>query len=116
MYREIQIGEQKVPFLCMASSNIYYKRVFHSDPFKDQSADDVGEKINFVLRMGYIMAEFAKANDNGGSAYMAHLNEDGFVEWLGNFDNGALLDAADEIVEVYNGQAAPSSKEKKDLA
>lgn len=114
MYREIQIGERKEAFLAMASVNLYYKRVFRSDAFKDQSAEDVADKINFVLQMGYIMAEFAKAKDNGGSAYMAKLSEDGFAAWLDGFDNGALLDAVDAIVAVYNGQAAPSSKEKKD--
>ena len=41
MYKVIAIGQEKIPILSKASTNMYYKSVFHEDPITVQSKDDV---------------------------------------------------------------------------
>lgn len=116
MYKVVKVGEKEVPMLAMASANIYYKRVFGEDPIVLQADKDMssGENINFCLRMGYILATCAKAK--GDRAKLAEMSEDGFLDWLDQFDTAALVEASPEIATVYNGQGRSASVSKKEDA
>lgn len=114
MIREVTIGDKKVPMLAVASVNVYYKRIFREDALEMLSGDDsitVASRVDFIQRMGFIMAKLAESKQAGKREIM-QLNEDDYIEWLDDFDNGALIEATGEISALYMGQQAPTSKAK----
>lgn len=113
MFKIVKVGEKEVPMLAMASANIYYKRVFGEDPIALQADKEMstGENINFCLQMGYILASCAAAQ--GDRAKLAEMSEDGYLDWLDQFDTAALVEASPDIATVYNGQGRSASVSKK---
>ena len=111
MYNLIRIGEKDVPMLSMASVDIYYRNIFHEDAIKIQtSTQDEGDIINFVMRMGFVMAKFAELKDR---KEMNKLNEDSFLEWLDQFERGDYLNALVDVRLTYEGQSVNHSDAKK---
>ena len=112
MYNVVKIGEKAVPMLSMASVDIYYRNIFHEDAIKLQTEDDAnaGDLINFVMRMGFVMAKFAELRDR---KEMNKLNEDSFAEWLDQFDRGEFFNALPDVRATYEGQSVTSSESKK---
>lgn len=111
MYNEIIIGEKVVPMLSMASTDLYYRNIFHEDAIKLQtSSQDEGDIINFVMRMGFVMAKFAELKDR---KEMNKLNEDAFLDWLDQFERTDYLNALVDIRLTYEGQSVTHSDTKK---
>lgn len=111
MYNEIRIGEKVVPMLSMASTDLYYRNIFHEDAIKLQtSSQDEGDIINFVMRMGFVMAKFAELKDR---KEMNKLNEDAFLDWLDQFERTDYLNALIDIRLTYEGQSVTHSDSKK---
>lgn len=112
MIRNVKIGDREVPMLAMASVDIYYRNIFHEDPIKLQSKGDAdeGDIINFVMRMGFVMAKFAELRDR---KKMNALNEDSFLDWMDGFERTDYLSALVDIRLVYEGQATTLSDAKK---
>lgn len=112
MFNVVFIGEKGVPMLAMASVDLYYKQIFHEDAVKLQSGKDFGEGdlINFLSRMGFVMAKFAELKDR---KEMAKLNEDAFFDWMDGFDRAEYLNALGDIRATYEGQMVPASEAKK---
>lgn len=115
MFAKVKIGEKEVPMLAMASSNIYYKRIFGEDPIRLQADKDLtsGEQIEFAMQMGFVLAKAAEAQ--GDRKKMLSLNEETYLEWLDQFGNDDYLDpdVLANVVAVYNGKG-PDSVEKKE--
>jgi len=110
MYAEIKIGDKVVPMLAMASIDVYYKEIFREDPVKLQLAGDESGLVEFVQRMGFVMAKFAELKNR---AEMKKLNEDAFLDWLDQFERTDYLAALPDIRMTYEGQKIPTSTEKK---
>lgn len=111
MFNEVRIGEKVVPMLSMASTDLYYRNIFHEDAIKLQtSSQDEGDIINFVMRMGFVMAKFAELKDR---KEMNKLNEDSFVGWLDQFERTDYLNALVDIRLTYEGQSVTHSDTKK---
>lgn len=112
MYNIIQIGEHTVPMLSMASIDVYYRNIFGEDPVKLQTSKnlDEGDLINFLERMGFVMAKFAEVKNR---KEMAKLNEDAFLDWLDQFERGDYLDALGDIRLTYEGQLVSRVDAKK---
>lgn len=111
MYNVVKIGEVNVPMLSVASTDIYYRNIFHEDPIAMQARGmDEGEAINLFLRMGFVMAKFAELKDRKA---MNALNEDSFLEWLDGFDRGEYINALPDVRATYDGQAVTSADAKK---
>lgn len=111
MYNEIKIGEKVVPMLSMASTDLYYRNIFHEDSIKLQtSSQDEGDIINFVMKMGFVMAKFAELKDR---KEMNKLNEDAFLDWLDQFERTDYLNALVDIRLTYEGQSVTHSDTKK---
>lgn len=112
MYNVVKIGEKDVPMLCMASCDVYYRQIFHEDCIKLQSKSDFdeGDLINFVQRMGFVMAKFAELKDR---KEMLKLTEDSFLDWLDQFDRVDYLNALADIRMTYEGQQLPVADAKK---
>ena len=115
MYNVVKIGEKDVPMLCLASCDVYYRQIFHEDCIKLQSKSDFdeGDLINFVQRMGFVMAKFAELKDR---KEMLKLTEDSFLDWLDQFDRVDYLNALADIRMTYEGQQIPAADAKKNTA
>lgn len=112
MYNEVKIGNINVPMLCMASSDVYYRNIFHEDPIKLQAAfgDDAGAMINFYSKMAFVLAKYAELKDR---KEMLKLNEDSYAEWLDQFDHSEFMDALEGVMLTYNGQSITTAEAKK---
>lgn len=112
MYNEVKIGQRTVPMLAMASIDVYYRNIFHEDPVKLQTSKnlDEGDLVNFVMRMGFVMAKFAELKNR---KEMMKLNEDAFLDWLDEFERTEYLEALGDIRLTYEGQTISTSDAKK---
>lgn len=112
MYNIVTIGDKAVPMLAMASVDVYYRNIFHEDPFKFQTdhSDDPGAMVDFHIRMAFVMAKFAELKDR---KEMAKLNEDSFIDWLDQFSRWDLISALEDVMKTYNGQTLTTSEAKK---
>lgn len=112
MYNVVTIGDKQVPMLAMASVDLYYRTIFKEDPIKLQSTGnpDEGDLINFVMRMGFVMAKFAELRDR---KKMTALTEDNFLEWLDQFERADYLNALVDVRLTYEGQTVTTSDAKK---
>ena len=112
MFNIVKIGTSDVPMLSMASVDVYYRNIFHEDPIKIQTDDnaDAGTMINFIQRMGFVMAKFAELKDR---KEMLKLNEDSFYDWMDTMERNDLIEALPDIQATYEGQSVPSSEAKK---
>lgn len=112
MYNLVKIGSKEVPMLCMASADVYYRTIFHEDPIKLQAGKDFdsGDLINFLERMGFVMAKFAELKER---KEMFKLTEENFLDWLDQFDRAEYMNALAEIRMTYEGQAVTTSDAKK---
>lgn len=111
MFNIVKIGEKDVPMLCMASTDLYYRNIFHRDAIKLQTGDiDEGDLINFVCEMGFVMAKFAELKDR---KKMLCLNEDVYLEWLDQFERADYINALPDIRRTYEGQQIGESDAKK---
>jgi len=112
MIRAVKIGDREIPMLSMASVDLYYRNIFHEDPIKLQSKSDTdeGDIINFVMRMGFVMAKFAELRDR---KKMNALSEDAYLDWMDGFERADYLSALVDIKSVYEGQTVTTSDAKK---
>ena len=111
MFKVVKIGDKEVPMMAMASTDIYYKRVFGEDPLKIVTEQGTGESTGLLYNMGFILAKQAELRDR---KKMMSLTMDNFVEWLDGFEYSDYIEALSEIAVVYYGNKAISSQEKKE--
>ncbi len=111
MYNVVKIGDKAVPFLSMASVDRYFKNIFGDDPIKMQAKGlDEAEAIDFITRMGFVMAKFAEITNK---KEMAKLNEGDFLEWLDQFERNEFFLALPDIQKTYEGQLVTEADAKK---
>lgn len=112
MYNLVKIGDKGVPMMSMASTDIYYRNIFHEDAIKLQVSKDLdeGDLVNFVMKVGFVMAKFAELNDRKA---MNALNEDNYLDWLDQFERADYLNALGDVRMTYEGQAVTTSDAKK---
>lgn len=113
MYKVITIGDKEIPMLAAASVNIYCKRIFGIDPLKTVGQDmDYMDGIDLYQKVGFVMAKLAECNKIGSFAQMNELNEDSYLMWLCDLDNGDFIEKTREIAELYIGANKPTGKPK----
>ena len=112
MYQNVKIGNREVPMMAMASVDVYYRQIFKQDPIKLQAGKDLdaGDLINFIERMGFVMAKFAELKDR---KEMLKLTEDNFLDWLDQFSRVDYMNALGDIRMTYEGQSITVSDAKK---
>lgn len=111
MYKIVKIGDKEVPMMAMASSDVYYKRVFGEDPLKIVTAQNTGDSTGLLFQMGFILAKQAELRDR---KKMMALTVNDYVDWLDQFEYSDYLESLDKIATVYYGNKAISSQEKKE--
>ena len=112
MYNVVKIGGREVPMQCMASTDVYYRNIFHEDPIKLMTRPDLdgSVKYDFMMKMGFIMAKFAELHN---SADMNRLTEDDYLDWLSQFEREDYQDALGDISDTYGGQTIGEAEAKK---
>ena len=114
MRKTITIGTKNIELVANAASPYLYKQVFHEDYLlqsrklaeEEDSAVVDSTAADMFVKLGYIMANQASAKD------MTRLNYDGFLNWLSQFEPNDVLEAVNEIADVWRGQEAATSVPK----
>lgn len=108
MFKEIKIGAVEVPMCATASTSYRYKQIFHEDILNragegltDADAYDIGHKLAFVMAM------------QGERLDMNLVNADQFYGWLDQFEPDDIVNALDEIMELYRQNTKSMSTPKK---
>lgn len=105
----VKIGENEVGMVANAASPYIYKQVFHEDFLTKLQAKE--PETDLFQKMAYIMAKQAEM---GKMSDLMKLNEQGFYEWLMQFESMDVLYAIDEISNIYLAQkketAVPKSQ------
>ena len=104
----ITIGSREVGMLANAASPYIYKHIFHEDFLAKLQADN--PETDLFQKMAYVMT---MQNEHEKMSDLLKLNEDGFYEWLMDFDPMDLLYATDEISKLYLAQKESTSIPKE---
>ncbi len=117
MFREIKLlttdGEKSFPMLANGATAVRYRQVFHTDLIagvtKFSRLNVEPDKVDFELpgKLGYIMNSAAEKKD------MNTLSEDGYMEWLEQFEGDTLWSANGPIMEIYLVNQTAASEGKK---
>ena len=111
MYKLVKIGDKEVPMMAMASSDVYYKRVFGEDPLKIVTAQETGDSTSLLFQMGFILAKQAELRDR---KKMMALTLNDYVDWLDQFEYSDYIESLSDVAVVYYGNKATTSQEKKE--
>jgi len=119
MYKEIQIGDVTVPMLANGATPLRYKMIFGKDLITEfQGAQsDASKAMDSLPELAFIMAKAAEAREENSDLDMNCLNRDMYISWLEQFGPFDIINASDQIVELYTGnmttKSVPKKKDKK---
>ena len=105
----VKIGSKEVGMVANAASPYIYKQVFHEDFLKKLQEKD--PETDIFQKMGYIMA---KQDELENLSDLMKLTEEGFFEWLLQFESMDVIYATDEIANIYLAQKESTSVPKKE--
>lgn len=113
MYREIKVDDITVPMIANGATPLRYRHLFGKDLIAEfQDAEDNAAKVtDCIPELAFIMAKAAEAKD--GTVDMNKLSQDDFITWLEQFSPMGLALAAEDIVDLYMGNAKTSVDSKK---
>ena len=106
MYREITIGETKVPMMATASIVAPYRRLFKSHPLSDLANTDMdeAEKSDVAFRIAYLMNVRATSD----RASLQKVSVEQYEDWLDQFSYGDMVASAPMIIEFFVQQTNPT--------
>lgn len=111
MFNNVLIGDKTVPMMSVASTDVYFRAIFHEDPIAMQTQDpDTGKAVDMFMKMGFVMAKFAELHDRKA---MLALNGDSYLDWLDGFDRVDYLNALPDVQKTYEGQSVTTADAKK---
>ena len=117
MRKIINIGENEVALASNAATAILYKQTFHEDLLKSVSnlsatSGDVLEAVEKIQKLAFIMAK--QAEGTPFSVLSKELTEDGFMEWLCDFEESDFMDpdALIGVLGVWNKNFQSASEAK----
>lgn len=113
MFREITIGNKKVPMIANGATPLRYKLLFGKDLITEfQNANgDSSKVVECIPELAFIMAKAAEAKE--GKTDMALLNKESYINWLEDFDSFEIPMATEEIIDLYMGNALTTAEPKK---
>lgn len=133
MYKKILLTmedgkKQSVPFKATGTTQIRYRMIFHRELIKDLSnvsralgdlsaagatANEIGmemagsDDFDVIGKLAYVMNLQATGSDLG------QATEEGYLEWLDQFDPMEILSHSNEILSTYISSRRTASKAKK---
>ena len=115
MYQEIKVGSTTVPMLANGATPIRFRMVFKKDLIATfhNSEDNTASASECIPELAFIMAKAAEAQQKKDGKLMSLLNQETFIEWLEQFEPLDLLEASDQIIELYAGNQVTTAKAKK---
>ena len=108
MTADIQIGSDAVKLCGNAATAIRYKQIFHKDllmQFKGMDIDNFD--VDIIKELAFVMAKQAQGAD------FRQVSFDDFVEWLSQYEEQELLQAAASIINVWIQNTAAAVQPKK---
>lgn len=104
----VQFGDKSVKLCGNAATPIRYKQVFHRDllmSFKAMSENDFD--IDTIKQAAYIMMLQAEGAD------FKQITSDDFIDWLCQFEESEVLNAAADIIGMWMNNTQTLTKSKK---
>ncbi len=116
MIKSINIGGQDLLLASNGATPIRFKQIFKQDLMVafskiDTKEVDGAESLELTEKLAFIMNKQATIKDK---KEWTSISYDDFIEFTEGFEVFALAEAAEEIMNVYLGQAAGDSKPKKE--
>lgn len=114
MTKDITIGDKTIKMKSTAALSYRYKSCFHKDVYteikKVYDSDDPGKRLpmELIQELGYIMA---LAGENRSS----EATEEGFFEWLDEFEPMDMMIASGDIANLYFHSRKSGSESKKKI-
>lgn len=105
----VKIGSKELGMVANAASPYIYKQIFHEDFLQKLQAQQPDPDI--FQKMGYVMA---KQYETDKLSDLMKLTEDGFYEWLTEYEAMDIILATDAIAEIYLSQKKGSSVPKNE--
>lgn len=103
----VTIGSKEVGMTANAASPYLYKKIFRKDFIRETQAKTIDTDI--FGEMGFVMAKQAEKKKMSD---LLALTENDFMEWLSDFGSTEILEASEEIINLYMGQTVSSSVPK----
>lgn len=115
MFKEISIGKKSVKLLSNAATPLYYKQTFNKDIISKiyNSEDRIRDVGDLAPEIAFIMEIQAKASEEGRRAKPEELTNEKYFDFLETFEPLDFMNAAQEIINLYLGDAMTDSKSKK---
>lgn len=113
MVKTVLIGSKEVEMAATAASPHHYRARFKRDALRtfeliNEGKIEQSEGVELFIELGYIMARTAQKAD------MFHLKEEDYYDWLEGFDYMDLIDASQDIAQVFfKGKLQLSSPKKE---
>ena len=97
MFKTLNIDGKEIEFSANAATPFRYRQIFHKDLLSilgnEEKAQNEG--VEAVTELAFIMAKQAEKAD------MGKLNEEMFFEWLEGFGSMAVVNNAEDILNIY---------------
>lgn len=106
MKGSVNFGGIEVEVVANAASPYLYKSVFREDFLA--KVQETNPDVDLFVKMGYIMANQAKM----GFREIRNLTEEDFFEWLEGFGAMDIMNATQELADVYFAQAKGTAAPK----
>lgn len=108
MTADIKIGSDTVKLCGNAATAIRYKQLFHRDllmQFKGMDIDNF--EADIVKELAFVMTQQAQGAD------FRQVSFDDYVDWLAQYEEQELLQAAASIINVWIQNTATAVQPKK---
>ena len=99
MSGKVVIGKKDVEMLANAATPYRFQQIFHEDFIKKVTGKEEAEAVDFFAKIGFVMAMQAEKRD------MAKLTTADFYAWLEGFEPSDVFGSANDIADLYNGNA-----------
>lgn len=113
MEKVIKIGAKDVTLAANAATPIRFRNIFGKDLLTIISEGTSSEGVNMNVasevapQLAFLMAKTAEKAD------MTKLNEDKLLEWLEQFEAMDVINATEQIFQVYFGDSETEVEAKK---
>lgn len=110
MYGTINLDENEMELVANAATPYRVKQIFNIDimkEFMNAEQDGYATVVGILPQLTYVM------NCQALKVDMNKINQETFLLWCENIEAMAILNHAEEIIAIYQGNQKTTSKPKK---